>query len=65
MSEGFNWLIQDLTGWKEKTIDAIIMCFRQLQIYYEQEISRGYSGIGNYTLKTKIPIPLEQLSVKQ
>jgi len=64
MSEGFNWLIKDLTGWKEKPIDSIVMCFRLLQNFYEQEIHRGQAGIGTYILKSKEPISIGDLTVR-
>ena len=55
-SEGFNWLMKDLTNWREGPIDRVVLSFRSLQQYYLSEIKRGLAGVGNMFLKA---YPLE------
>ena len=50
-SEGFNWLMKDLTNWREGPIDCVVLAFRFLQQYYLCEIKRGLAGVGNFTLR--------------
>ena len=50
-SEGFNWLLKDLQGWKEAPVDSVYLSFKLLQAYYLNEIRRGKTGLGTYTLR--------------
>ncbi len=38
---------------KEVDIDVAVLSFNQLQIYYYNEIRRGFANKGNYTLKNE------------
>ncbi|KAK3092727.1 hypothetical protein FSP39_006618 [Pinctada imbricata] len=60
-SEDFNWLLHDLQGWKEAPIDCVMLGFKMLQSYYLNEIRRGKSGLGNYTLRPQYHDMLEDL----
>ncbi|KAK3092529.1 hypothetical protein FSP39_004040 [Pinctada imbricata] len=60
-SEGFNWLLHDIQGWKEAPIDCVMLGFKMLQSYYLNEIRRGKSGLGNYTLRPQYHDMLEDL----
>lgn len=50
LSEGMNYLLKLLI---EVPIDVVVMCFDQLQVYYWNEIKRGFACTGNYCLKSK------------
>ncbi|RWS23368.1 uncharacterized protein B4U80_13392 [Leptotrombidium deliense] len=52
ISESMNKLIKNKTQWKEMPADCIFICLYQMQTYLLNEFNRGYSGTGNYTLKT-------------
>lgn len=43
-------VVKDLQEWKEAPLDCIILSLYQLQSYYCNEIKRGLSGLGTYTL---------------
>ena len=43
-SEGFNWLMKDLTYWREAPMDCVVLLFRFLQQYYLCEIKQGLAG---------------------
>ena len=49
-SEGYNTLLKQYGHWKEAPLDALILGLYQLQIFYHNEIQRGYSGMGSYSL---------------
>ena len=51
VSEGFNHLLQLLIE-NEVSIDVAVMCYSQLQIYYWNEIRRGFACTGTYCLKS-------------
>lgn len=51
VSEGFNNLFNLLLDHKEVDIDVAVLCFNQLQIYFHNEIIRGFANEGNYSLK--------------
>ena len=39
MSERVNSLVKDLDGWTERPVDEIVLCFRLLCNFCEQEIN--------------------------
>ena len=43
-------MIKDLQKWKEAPIDSMLLSLYQLQCFYSNEIKRGLSGLGEYTL---------------
>ena len=43
-------MLQHYEKWKEAPVDAFILGLYRLQVYYYNEIQRGYGGIGSYTL---------------
>jgi len=49
-SEGFNTLLKHYGNWKEAPVDALILVLFKLQVFYYNEIQRGYGGIGSYLL---------------
>ena len=49
-SEGFNTLLKHYGNWKEAPVDALILGLFKLQVFYYNEIQRGYGGIGSYSL---------------
>ena len=49
-SEGFNTLLKHYGNWKEAPVDALIPGLFKLQVFYYNEIQRGYSRIGSYSL---------------
>ena len=49
-SEGFNTVLKQLQHWKEVPVDAIILSLYHLQSFYFNEIQRGFSGLGTYSL---------------
>ena len=53
VSEGFNNLFKSLVDYKEVDIDVAVLCFNQLQIYYWNEIRRGFNNKGIFSLKNK------------
>jgi hypothetical protein len=53
LSEGMNNLVKLLIERTEVLIDVAVMCFDQLQVYYWNEIKRGFACTGNYCLKSK------------
>lgn len=52
-AEGLNAMLKRFTKHKELPMDAIVLCLYRLSQYYQQEITRGLYGLGNYTLKTE------------
>jgi len=49
-SEGFNTLLKHYGNWKEAPVDALILGLFKLQVFYYNEIQRGYGRIGSYSL---------------
>ena len=49
-SEGYNTLLKHYGHWKEAPLDTLILGLYQLQVFYHNEIQRGYSGMGSYSL---------------
>ena len=49
-SGGFNTLLKHYGNWKEAPVDALILGLFKLQVFYYNEIQRGYGGIGSYSL---------------
>lgn len=49
-SECFNTLLKRYEQWREAPLDSMILGLYFLQIYYHNEIQRGYGGIGSYSL---------------
>ena len=49
-SESFNAVLKDFEKWKEAPVDSAVLSFYYLQVYYYNEIQRGFCGIGTYTL---------------
>lgn len=49
-SEGFNAVLKHLQHWKEAPIDAIILSLYHLQNFYYNELQRGFSGLGTFSL---------------
>ena len=43
-------MLQHYGKWKEAPVDAFILGLYRLQVFYYNEIQRGYGGIGSYTL---------------
>lgn len=43
-------VVKDLQQWKEAPLDCVILSLHQLQAYYCNEIKRGLSGLGTYTI---------------
>jgi len=52
-SEGFNTVLKNLQHWNEAPVDAIILSLYHLQSFYHNEIQRGFSGLGIYSLEDK------------
>ena len=49
-SESFNAVLKDFEKWKEALVDSAVLSFYYLQVYYYNEIQRGFCGIGTHTL---------------
>jgi len=49
-SESFNAVLKDFEKWKEVPIDSAALSFYYLQVYYYNEIQRGFCEIVTYTL---------------
>ena len=45
MSEGLNRVMKDFQSWKEAPLDTVVFALYQLQVYYSNEIKRGFAGI--------------------
>lgn len=52
-SEGFNTVLKHLQHWKEAPIDATVLSLYHLQSFYYNEIQRGFSGLGNFSLNDR------------
>ena len=55
-SEGFNRVMKDLQGWKEAPLDCTVLALYLLQSYYNNEIKRGLSGMGEYHVLSSVGI---------
>ena len=53
-SEGFNTVLKRLQNWREVPVDAIVLTLYHLQAFYHNEIQRGFSGIGSYSLSAEL-----------
>ena len=63
-SEGFNTVLKHYEGWKEAPLDSMVLGLYQIQVYYHNEIQRGYGGLGSYSLSPDYSfaaIPLDEL----
>lgn len=63
-SECFNTLLKRYEQWREAPLDSMILGLYFLQIYYHNEIQRGYGGIGSYSLLSEYgfaAIPLDEI----
>lgn len=49
-SESFNVVLKRLQSWREVPVDVIVLSLFHLHAYYNNEIQRGFSGLGNYLL---------------
>ena len=67
--EGFNYLLKNLQKFREVPLDTIMLAFKMLQTYHLNEVDRGLSGLGNYSLKkkflTKFQVPVQKLRWRQ
>ena len=64
LSEGFNTVLKHYEGWKEAPLDSMVLGLYQIQVYYHNEIQRGYGGLGSYSLSPDYSfaaIPLDEL----
>ena len=52
-SEGFNTVLKQYQQWKEVPIDSLVHGLYHLQLYYHNEVQRGYCGLGQYQLKAE------------
>ena len=50
-AEGFNTMLKQYQHWIEAPVDAIVLGLYHLQTYYNNEIQRGLSGLGTYSLR--------------
>ena len=52
-SESFNTVLKQYQHWKEVPIDSFVhgLYFYCLQMYYYNEVQKGYNGLGDYHLK--------------
>ena len=53
ISESMNFVIKSITENKQLPIDSIIMVFKQVQDVYSYDFLRGFTGFGNFQLKTE------------
>ena len=52
-SEGFNTVLKQYQQWKEVPIDLLVLGLHHLQVYYYNEVQRGYCGFGEYHLRSQ------------
>ena len=52
-SEGFNTVLKHLQHWKEAPVDAIVLSLYYLQSFYNNEIQRGFSRLGTFSLDNR------------
>jgi len=55
ISESFNHILKRHQDWKEVSVDATVMVFCQLQIFYRSQIARSCKGFGPYILDNNKP----------
>jgi len=63
-SESFNTLLKHYGHWKEAPLDSMIFGLYQLQVYFYNEIQRGYSRLGSYSLSPDYSfaaVPIDEL----
>ena len=46
-------MLKQYQHWKEVPIDAVILGLYYLQVFYYNEIQRGLSGLGTYSLRSE------------
>lgn len=46
-------MLKQYQHWKEAPVDAIVLGLYHLQMFYQNEIQRGLSGLGTYTLSSE------------
>lgn len=49
-SESFNVVLKRLNSWTEVPLDVIVLSLYYLQMFYHNEIQRGFAGLGTYSL---------------
>ena len=62
--ECFNTLLKRYEQWREAPLDSMILGLYFLQMYYHNEVQRGYGGIGSYSLLSQYAfaaIPLDEI----
>ena len=67
-SEGFNTILKQFQQWKEVLIDLLVLGLYRLQVYYYNEVQRGYCGFGEYTLRSQfasLSRPPDELLLQQ
>ena len=42
--------MKDFQLWKEAPLDTLVLALYQLQVYYANEVRRGFAGLGQYHL---------------
>lgn len=47
-------MLKRLQNWREVPVDAIVLSLYHLQAFYHNEIQRGFSGLGTYTLSAEL-----------
>lgn len=52
-AESMNAVIKRLLNWKEAPADTLILCLQKLQLYYWNEILRGFCNLGQYRLRSE------------
>ena len=67
-SEGFNTVLKHYQHWKEVPIDLLVLSLHHLQVYYYNEVQRGYCGFGEYHLRSQfasLSPPSDELLLQQ
>ena len=47
-------MLKRLQNWREVPVDAVVLSLYHLQAFYHNEIQRGFSGLGTYTLSAEL-----------
>ena len=42
--------MKDFQSWKQAPLDTLVLALYQLQVYYANEVRRGFAGLGQYHL---------------
>jgi len=50
-AEGFNTMLKQYQHWMEAPVDAIVLGLYHLHVFYYNEVQRGLSGLGTYSLQ--------------